>query len=75
MPEKQYQRYSDRFFEVSPLLTRPGWYARLREGGVVGPFPSREAAHIALCELFGLPTEVCEALERQLPYAPDGREA
>jgi len=73
MSDHRFQRFSDRFFRVSPLLTRPGWYAKLREGEVVGPFSSREAAHDALCELFGLSVEACDELKFPGKYAPDCR--
>ena len=73
MSDHTYQRFSDRFFEVSPLFTKPGWYARLREDKAIGPFRSREAAHIALSQLFGLPLECsgnCEVIKH---YTPDSR--
>ena len=54
MSEQRYQRFSERFFQVSPLYTQPGWYIRLREGKTLGPFPTKAAAQIALFNLFGI---------------------
>lgn len=54
MSEDKYQRFSDRFFQVSPLYTKPGWYLKLREGNVIGPYPNRSAAQAALFSLFGI---------------------
>ena len=54
MSDDQYQRFSDRFFEVSPLYTRSGWYIRLRGGKVIGPFICKAAARVALFNLFGV---------------------
>lgn len=54
MAVKQFQRFSDRFFQLSPLYTRPGWYIKLRENTVVGPYPCREAAQAALLTMFGI---------------------
>lgn len=73
MSHHKYQRFSDRFFEVSPLYTIPGWYARVREGKTIGPFPSKGDAHRALCEIFGLATDADEAEMSSQQYAPDCR--
>jgi len=54
------QRYSDRFIQLSPLLTEPGWYAKLREGKVIGPFSTRDAAQIAIFNLVGIAPEDSE---------------
>lgn len=42
-----YQRFSDRFFRLSPLYTYPGWYFKARDGCPIGPFLSREGAERA----------------------------
>jgi hypothetical protein len=60
MAEDQFQRFSDRFFRVSPLFTEAGWYVKLRDGDVRGPFPSREAAQAMLFTLFGITPEMSE---------------
>jgi hypothetical protein len=78
MDRDKFQRFSDRLFQVSPLLTRPGWYARLREGNCIGPFASKRAAQLALFELFGIPPDASEHLltetaEPAPRYAPDSR--
>ena len=54
MSDNKYQRFSSRMFQVSPLFTSPGWYIRLREGKVIGPFANKETAQTALFNLFGI---------------------
>ena len=54
MTESQYQRFSDRFFQISPLYTEAGWYLKLREDVIKGPFNSRQEAHAMLFDLFGI---------------------
>jgi hypothetical protein len=78
MSSDNFQRFSDRLFQVSPLLTRPGWYARLREGKCIGPFSSKQAAQLALFELFAIPPNASEHLlvettEPTPHYSPDSR--
>lgn len=77
MSESQYQRFSERLFQVSPLLTRPGWYIRLREGKVIGPFISRETAQLALLNLFGIADSdnetITQTAEQHSHYARDSR--
>jgi hypothetical protein len=78
MDRDRFQRFSNRLFQVSPLFTRPGWYARLREGKCIGPFATKAAAQLALFELFGIPPDASEHLvaETAQPpprYAPDCR--
>ncbi len=60
MAEMQFQRFSDRFFQASPLYTKAGWYIKLRDGAVEGPFPSKEAAQALLANLFGITPEMSE---------------
>lgn len=77
MSKDQYQRFSDRFFQVSPLLTEPGWYIKLREGNVIGPFSSKAVARVALFNLFGVAdadnTILFESAEATGFYSDDGR--
>jgi hypothetical protein len=78
MTNNKFQRFSDRLFQCSPLFTKPGWYAKLREGKCIGPFSSKEAAKLALFELFAIPPDASEHLivetaELSLHYAPDSR--
>lgn len=78
MSSDKFQRFSDRLFQVSPLLTKPGWYAKLREGKCIGPFASKKAAQLALFELFAIPPEASESLlvetaETPQHYSPDSR--
>jgi len=54
MEENQYQRFSDRFFQTSPLYTEAGWYLKLRDDVIKGPFNSRQEAHTMLFNLFGI---------------------
>lgn len=60
MADNEFQRFSDRFFRVSPLYTEPGWYIKLREGEVKGPFDSRTEAQITLFNLFGITAEMSD---------------
>ncbi|WP_078484503.1 hypothetical protein [Solemya pervernicosa gill symbiont] len=48
MSEKNFQRFSDRYFRVSPLYALPGWYLKLRgRGKIMGPYPTRQHAEVA----------------------------
>ncbi|MCW8887846.1 MAG: hypothetical protein OQK25_02160, partial [Gammaproteobacteria bacterium] len=38
----------------SPLFTQAGWYIKLRDGAVDGPFPTKEEAQAMLLNLFGI---------------------
>ena len=77
MTERKFQRFSDRFFQVSPLYTRPGWYIKLREGKVIGPFPSKALAQAALFNLYGIADLdgdiVAQACETPSHYSGDSR--
>jgi hypothetical protein len=80
MSNEKFQRFSDRIFKCTPLLTRAGWYAKLREGKCIGPFFSKEAAQLALFELFAIPPEASEHLisetaEAPPRYSPDSRKS
>ena len=44
MAEVTYQRFSDRFFRLSPLYTWPGWYFKARRCPPIGPFVTFEIA-------------------------------
>ncbi len=36
-------------FEMTPLLTKPGWYYKiLANGQIMGPFPNRRRAELAV---------------------------
>ena len=37
----------DRFFQLSPLFTMPGWYFLVRDGSPHGPFLTRDEAKSA----------------------------
>ena len=54
MSEQKYQRFSDRFFELSALFAEPGWYFKLRGGEIKGPYSSRENAQNELYALFSI---------------------
>ena len=77
MSKDQYQRFSDRFFQVSPLLTDPGWYIKLRQGNVIGPFSSKAVARVALFNLFGVADPdnkiIFESAETSGFYSGDSR--
>ena len=77
MSDELYQRFSDRFFQVSPLYTRPGWYIKLREGDVMGPYQSKEAAQAALLSLFGMvdcnEKNLLQSAEAIVRYSPNSR--
>jgi hypothetical protein len=78
MPNSKYQRFSDRFFQVSPLLTTPGWYVKLRSGSVLGPFSTKARAQAALFEFFGITKNASEYLivetaEQQPKYTSNSR--
>ncbi len=60
MSKEIFQRFSDRFIQLSPLLTEPGWYAKLRGGDIIGPFSTKSAARIAIFNLIGVAFEVNE---------------
>jgi len=60
MTESQYQRFSDRFFQTSPLYTEAGWYIKLRDDVIKGPFSSRQEAHAILFNLFGITPDMSE---------------
>lgn len=45
-----YQRFSDRFFRLSPLYADPGWYFRVRGEAPVGPYSSRTRVETAARE-------------------------
>ena len=75
MADTQFQRFSDRFFQVSPLYTQPGWYIKLRENKVLGPYPSKEAAQMALFNLFGVTggARVAQTCEATVRYSTNSR--
>lgn len=58
MSERQYQRFSDRFIQISPLYTEAGWYLKLRDDEIKGPFHSRKEARSILSDLFGITPEM-----------------
>lgn len=42
-------QYSVLFFELTPLLAKPGWYYKKSNNGhVSGPFPNRRRAEVAV---------------------------
>lgn len=37
------------FFELTPLLAKPGWYYKISQNGyVAGPYPNRRRAEVAV---------------------------
>lgn len=60
MTESQYQRFSDRFFQTSQLYTEAGWYIKLRDDEIKGPFQSRKEASAVLLNLFGITPDMSE---------------
>ncbi|MCW8824916.1 MAG: hypothetical protein OQK78_00685 [Gammaproteobacteria bacterium] len=60
MADSEFQRFSDRYFRVSPLFTQAGWYIKLRDGAVDGPFPTKEEAQAMLFNLFGISPDCSE---------------
>lgn len=78
MSDEKFQRFSDRFFRVSPLYTRPGWYIKLREGNVIGPFATKKLAQSALFNLFGITDNdnglISQTAEARNPYSGDSRQ-
>ena len=77
MSDDKYQRVSERFFQVSPLYTRPGWYIKLREGDVLGPFANRRSAQSALFTLLGIADTdnefISQTADATVPYSSDSR--
>ncbi len=47
MSMSEFERFSDRFFRLSPLYAEPGWYFKIRSGTPMGPYENREQAEQA----------------------------
>lgn len=50
MAQDQFPRYGDRYFYLSPLYSRSGWYFRTRGGKAIGPFFAKQQALQAAAE-------------------------
>lgn len=51
MEKSHFQYRDDRYFQLSPLFTQPGWYLNVPYSSPLGPFPSRDAAKMAALSL------------------------
>ena len=47
MVQDQFPRYSERYFYLSPLYSRGGWYFRTRGGKSIGPYFDKQQALLA----------------------------
>ncbi len=50
MVQDQFPRYSERYFYLSPLYSRGGWYFRIRGGKTKGPYFAKQQALQAAAE-------------------------